>query len=144
MFEGDYKREEIKQVRDVREVLAVMESYTADKEKNPLDSIGRGNVVNLHNFIHFIGDKYDMNVFEAIDKSDTNWSYLRTCEFMGLDDEDLDFDTEDTIVYGVNVSKEYSCLDKCMCLVAEYMASNRCESERYYRDLEYLNKQIFK
>ena len=85
-----------------------------------------------------------MKVFEAINKSDTDWSYLRTCEFLGLDDEDLDFDTEDTIVYDVNASKEYSCLDKCMCLVAEYMASNRCESERYYRDLEYLNKQIFK
>ena len=144
MFEGDYKREEVKQVRDVREVLAVMESYVADKEENPLDSIGRGNVVNLHNFIHFIGDKYDMKVFEAIDKSDTNWSYLRTCEFMGLGEEYLDFDTEDIMVYDVNASKEYSCLDKCMCLVAEYMASNRCESECYYRALEYLNKQIFK
>lgn len=138
------KRKDIRQIRDVREILDAMESYMADREENPLDVIGSGNLKNIRNFIHFVGDKYSIEVDDVIKESDASWSYLKICQFMDIEGEFSGLDFEDIMVYDVNASREYSCLDKSMCLVAEYMASNRCKSERYYRDLENLNKQIFK
>ena len=138
------KRKDIRQIRDVREILEAMESYVADREENPLDVIGSGNLKNIRNFIHFVGDKYSIEVNDVIKESDASWSYLKICQFMDIEGEFSGLDFEDIMVYDVNASREYSCLDKSMCLVAEYMASDRCQDKRYYMELYYLNRQIFR